>query len=77
VGTAEAGAGTLTKVQIAALILKEVAKHVLRRWYIYTTFLVLALAPFSVALAVSLGWLGYFSYLVLTQPKEKDTLRHA
>jgi hypothetical protein len=64
----------VTKAQIAALVLKNVGKHLLRRWYVYGTFLIIFTAPFPVVLVVGLGWLGYFNYRVLTLPKEKDTL---
>lgn len=63
-----------SKAQIARIVLKSVGKHLVRRWYVYATFLVLLSAPFPVMLAVVLGWLGYFIYRNSTQPKEKDTL---
>lgn len=63
-----------SKAQIAWIILKAIGKHLLRRWYIYATLLVIYVAPFPVVLAVGLGWLGYFNYRLLTLPKEKDTL---
>lgn len=63
-----------SKAQIAAIALKALGRHLLRRWYVYATFLIILTAPFPVILAVALGWLGYFTYRVLTQHKEKDTL---
>lgn len=63
-----------SKSQIAGIVLRTVGKHLIRRWYVYATFLIILTAPFPVILAVALGWLGYFTYRVLTQPKEKDTL---
>lgn len=52
----------MTKRQIALIILKAVGAHLLRRWYIYATFLILLLAPFPIVLVIVLGWLGFFSY---------------
>lgn len=63
-----------TKTQMLAIVLRMIGKHLVRRWYVYATFLIILTAPFPVILAVALGWLGYFTYRVLTQPKEKDTL---
>ena len=63
-----------SKAQMLAIVLRMVGKHLVRRWYVYATFLIILTAPFPVILAVALGWLGYFTYRVLTQPKEKDTL---
>lgn len=63
-----------SKAQIAAVALKALGRHLLRRWSVYATFLTILTAPFPVILVIALGWLGYFTYRVLTQPKEKDTL---
>ncbi len=63
-----------SKAQIAAIVLKAIGKHLIRRWYVYATFLIIYAAPLPVVLVVVLGWLGYFNYRVLTLPKEKDTL---
>lgn len=63
-----------TKKQMLAIVLRMVGKHLVRRWYVYATFLIILTAPFPVILAVAVGWLGYFTYRLLTQPKEKDTL---
>jgi len=63
-----------TKAQIAGTILKAVGKHMIRRWYVYGTFLLIFTAPLPVILVVGLGWLGYFNYRILTLPKEKDTV---
>lgn len=63
-----------TKTQMLAIVLRMIGKHLVRHWYVYATFLIILTAPFPVILAVALGWLGYFTYRVLTQPKEKDTL---
>jgi len=55
-------------------LLQKFLRHLLRRWYVYATFLIIFTAPLPVVLIVGLGWLGYFNYRVLTLPKEKDTL---
>jgi hypothetical protein len=64
----------VTLTQALLLALQWLAKHIVRRWYIYLTFYIIYTAPFPVVLLVVLGWLGFFTYRFLTHRKEKDTL---
>jgi hypothetical protein len=61
----------VSKLEICFYILKHVGLHLVRRWYIYATFVTILVAPFPVVLAVGLVWLGYIWYRVGKQ-KSKD-----
>jgi hypothetical protein len=62
----------LTKLEICLYILKHVGLHLVRRWYIYATFVTILVAPFPVVLAVGLVWLGYIWYRVYKEKKEEN-----
>jgi len=52
----------MSKRELLVYVLLNVALHLVRRWYVYATFLVLFLAPFPLVFAIALAWLVYFCY---------------
>lgn len=63
----------MTRTQALLIILRWLVKHIVRRWYIYATLILIYAAPLPVVLALALGWLGFFIYTLHTT-QEKDTL---